>query len=140
MRTGGILAGVLLAGTAVAGPLVVTNDRGGALHDRLVQMGELRVTETPVVITGRVCASSCTMLLGLPRVCVSPRTRFGFHGPSRNGRPLSSEHFDYFSRVMAQNYPAPVRRWFMDDARHSIRKPKWLTGAELIRLGVRACR
>jgi len=144
------VAGLALAVTAALMPLhtaqaaqkntyVVGNDRGGYLHDRLIELGNLQRNGTAVEIRGRICYSTCTMFLGLSETCVDPKTTFGFHGPSRGGRKLSPQKFDYFSRVMADYYPPQLRDWFMREGRHRISGVYKIKGADLIRMGVPAC-
>lgn len=120
-------------------PYVVGNDRGGYLHDRLVELGNLQRNGTRVQIRGRVCYSTCTMFLGLSGTCVDPNTTFGFHGPSKSGRRLAPQQFDYFSQVMADYYPTQLRDWFMREGRHRISGVYKIKGAELIRMGVKSC-
>ncbi|KIC18717.1 hypothetical protein [Leisingera sp. ANG-DT] len=119
---------------------VVGSDRGGYLHDRLIELKNLQQNGVRVEIRGKVCYSTCTMFLGLPGACVDPATTFGFHGPSRGGRRLTQEKFDYFSRVMAQYYPAPLKNWFMAEGRNRISGVHKISGREIIRMGVPACR
>ncbi|WP_174819129.1 hypothetical protein [Ruegeria atlantica] len=118
---------------------IIGNDRGGYLHDRLNELEELKRNGVQVEIRGRVCYSTCTMFLGLPETCVSPDTIFGFHGPSRSGRRLNEEDFDYFSQIMADHYPEPLKTWFMKKARNRINGVFKVKGSELIRMGVTAC-
>ncbi len=105
---------ILFLGSAFQGladvqkPYVVGNDRGGYLHDRLIELENLQRNRVSVEIRGRVCFSTCTMFLGLPDTCVDPETTFGFHGPSQSGRRLSQEDFDYFSKMMADFLPRAV--------------------------------
>ncbi|MEL6808595.1 MAG: hypothetical protein AAFO97_12530 [Pseudomonadota bacterium] len=120
-------------------PLVVRNDRGGLLRDRLRQIRQLRAERRPVEIRGAVCFSTCTMLIGLPNTCVSPNTTFGFHGPSSYGRPLDPETFNYASEVISSYYPAPLQNWYMETARFKIIRISRVKGAQLIEMGVRAC-
>lgn len=124
--------------TALA-PLVVHNNRGGLLRDRLRQISTLRAEGRAVHIRGAICYSTCTMLIGLPRTCVAPHTTFGFHGPSSFGRPLEPERFEYASQVIASYYPVPLRDWYMSKARHDIRGLSRIKGDQLIKLGVPAC-
>ncbi|MEX0302454.1 MAG: hypothetical protein AB3N24_08530 [Leisingera sp.] len=119
---------------------VVGSDRGGYLHDRLIEIGNLQRNNVRVEIRGRVCFSTCTMFLGLPGTCVDPNTTFGFHGPSRSGRRLAQADFDYFSRVMADYYPEPLKVWFMEKGRNRISGVYKIKGSEIIRMGVPACR
>ncbi|TNJ43029.1 hypothetical protein FGE21_10015 [Phaeobacter sp. B1627] len=118
---------------------VIGNDRGGYLHDRLLELTNLRSQGTRVEIRGKVCYSTCTMYLGLPHTCVDPNTVFGFHGPSRSGRRLEQSQFDYFSRVMADYYPVPLQKWFMEKGRNRISGVHKIRGSEIIRMGVAAC-
>lgn len=118
---------------------VVRDDRGGLISDRVDEIRRLRRSGARVQIRGRVCYSSCTLFLGLPGACVSTRTTFGFHGPSRYGEPLPRAWFDYWSRVMADHYPPSLRHWFMSRARHRIAGMYMVSGQELVRLGVPEC-
>jgi len=120
-------------------PLVVRNDRGGLLRDRLRQISELRQQSRPVEIRGAVCFSTCTMFLGLPGTCISPRTTFGFHGPSSYGRALDSVTFNRASRVIASYYPEPLQSWYMDKGRFKIRSIQRVKGKQIIDMGVPAC-
>jgi hypothetical protein len=120
-------------------PLVVRNDRGGLLRERLRQIGQLRQQSRPVEIRGAVCFSTCTMFLGLPDTCISPQTTFGFHGPSSYGRALDADTFNRASRVIASHYPAELKTWYMDKARFKIRSIYRVKGEQIIRMGVRAC-
>ncbi|MFD2739601.1 hypothetical protein ACFSUD_08480 [Sulfitobacter aestuarii] len=120
-------------------PHIVKNDRGGLLLKRLAEIRNLRRTGQPVRITGSVCYSTCTMLIGLPQTCISADTTFGFHGPSSFGRPLDPHTFNRASAVISEHYPAPLRSWYMSKARYNLRSLSYVSGREMIRLGVRAC-
>lgn len=119
---------------------VVGNDRGGYLHDRLIEISNLKRNNVKIEIRGRVCYSTCTMFLGLPGTCVAPNTIFGFHGPSSNGRRLAQKDFDYFSRVMADYYPKPLQKWFMAEGRNRISGVYKIKGSQIIEMGVTACK
>lgn len=118
---------------------VVGSDRGGYLHDRLIELNNLQRNNVRVEIRGRVCYSTCTMFLGLPGACVDPQTTFGFHGPSRSGRRLAQKDFDYFSQVMADYYPKPLKEWFMAEGRNRTSGVYKIKGSQIIRMGVPAC-
>jgi hypothetical protein len=118
---------------------VVGNDRGGFIRDRLRELSNLRKSGRRVEIRGNICYSTCTMLLGLPQTCISPETTFGFHGPSKMGKRLDAKDFDYFSKVIAQYYPAPLQSWYMTTGRNRINGMHRIRGAEIIRMGVQAC-
>jgi len=119
---------------------VVGNDRGGYLHDRLIEISNLKRNNVKVEIRGRVCYSTCTMFLGLPGACIDPNTTFGFHGPSSSGRRLAQQDFDYFSRVMADYYPKPLRDWFMAEGRNRISGVYKVKGSQIIAMGVPGCK
>ncbi|MFT6458562.1 hypothetical protein [Pseudophaeobacter arcticus] len=144
LATTAAIAMALVTGTDTAfaagqAPYVVGNDRGGFVRDRLIELRNLRSSGRPVEIRGRVCYSTCTMLLGLPNTCISPNTTFGFHGPSRSGRRLSPEKFDFYSRIIAANYPQELNSWYMQTGRKRINSIYKIKGRELIRMGIRAC-
>jgi len=120
-------------------PLVIQNDRGGVLTQRLREIRALRQSRRPIEIRGGVCFSTCTMYLGLPNTCISPNTTFGFHGPSSYGRALDPEMFNRASRVISRFYPAPLKSWYMNEARYQINTIAKVKGANIIRMGVRAC-
>lgn len=119
--------------------IVVRNDEGGVLPTRIREIADLRARGQRVELRGRYCLSACTLYIGLPGVCVSPGTRFGFHGPSLYGRPLGRKAFEKWSRAMAAHYPAPVRDWFLREARYELTGFINLSGRDLIRMGVRQC-
>lgn len=120
-------------------PLIVGNDYGGSVRDRLIELRDLRATGQRVEIRGRHCYSTCTMLLSLPNACISPRTRFGFHGPSRSGRHLSPEDFEFFSQLIARHYPQKLQDWYLQTGRNRIQGLYKLSGRTLIKLGAKAC-
>lgn len=126
--------------SAQTGALIVRNDRGGIVGTRARQIAQLDAIGRSVEIRGDICLSSCTMYLGADDVCVHPKTRFGFHGPSYYGRPLPPKYFDYWSEVIAEHYPSVLKDWFLNTARHRIRGYHTVRGSELIRLGVKQCK
>lgn len=116
-------------------PYIVRTDYGGSVQKRLTDIRALRIAQRRVEIRGNMCLSSCTMLLGLDTTCVHPKTVFGFHGPSRNGQPLSKPLFNHVSHIISVHYPPALRTWYMSVARHTLTEMHTLTGAELIKLG-----
>ncbi|WP_319824137.1 hypothetical protein [Thalassovita sp.] len=118
---------------------IVMNDRGGVVSQRQQEIEAIRISGSRVEIRGAVCLSSCTMFLGSPDVCVSPKTRFGFHGPTDHGRPLNKPQFDYWSKIIASHYPTALSSWYMRIARHRTSGYYSLTGAQLIEMGFKSC-
>ena len=119
---------------------IVHNDRGGLLRSRIAEIRTLQQTGQQIRISGRVCQSTCTMFLGLEQTCISPETEFGFHGPSSFGLPLSRPVFEQASQIIADHYPAPLKRWYMEEARHSLWGMHRITGEQMITWGIsRSC-
>lgn len=120
-------------------PVVVQDDRGGYILNRAHEIDALRRSGREVRIVGTVCLSACTMLLGLPHACVSPRTVFGFHGPSRRGQRLDQAQFERASQFIALHYPPSLGRWYIDTGRHRINGLYEIAGSDLIAMGVTRC-
>ncbi|WP_109464782.1 hypothetical protein [Albibacillus kandeliae] len=119
--------------------LVVRDDAGGVVQARVAKIASLRSQGQTVELRGRFCLSACTLYLGLPGACVSPQTKFGFHGPSLYGRPLKTRDFERWSHLMAGYYPEPLRDWFMSTARYRLTGYETLSGADLIDMGIARC-
>ena len=135
------LVGCRVFGTSAVGQqvIVIGNDMGGIVGNRAAEIQRINATGARVEIRGDVCVSSCTMYLGVGDVCVSPDTDFSFHGPSFFGADLPPRDFDYWSQVIASHYNAPLRDWFMREARFRNFRPITLSGQELIRIGYPSC-
>jgi hypothetical protein len=123
---------------AAPGVKVVQSDMGGDVGARANQIEAMRRNGQSVEIRGAACYSACTMYLSLPNSCVSRNTRFGFHRPSFYGAALAPDKFEFWSRVIAAHYPAPLQSWYMSDGRYSV-APRLISGAEIIRMGVPEC-
>jgi hypothetical protein len=138
------VVGILNAPMALAGPeamivRVVHNDRGGVVGNRAQEIAKIQSRHQRVEIRGRVCLSSCTMYLGAGDVCVDPKTKFGFHGPSAHGKPLEPHQFEYWSSVIASYYPERLREWYLAEGRYKSDGYYTMYGAQLIRLGIAQC-
>lgn len=145
-----LIAGLNIAIVATASPayaqnysqpatLVVKNDRGGLLRQRISQLNALRQSKQPIRITGNICYSTCTMYIGLPQTCISPRTTFGFHGPSSYGRVLDPQTFNIASRIISRDYPPALKEWYMSKGRYKINSVYRIKGSQIIQMGVRQC-
>ncbi len=130
----------LTIGQPLSARTVIDNDPGGPIEQRLQQIKRLRSEGAKVEIRG-FCASSCTMLIGLPNACVRPGSRLGFHGPSSAiyGLGLPPDEFDYWSRIMANHYPNRMRSWFMSSARNELLGLHTISGRDAIKMGARPC-
>lgn len=124
-----------ISATQPGAPYIVRADSGGSVQKRLKDIYALRTEQRRVEIRGSTCLSSCTMLLGLPDTCISPETVFGFHGPSRQGQPLSQQEFEQVSRIIASQYPPEIQFWYLDKARYALAEMNLRTGADLIAIG-----
>lgn len=133
-----VLIGVCGAGPGLA--LDVREDWGGSVAQRIDRVEKMRVSGTKVRILG-TCVSACTLYLGLPNTCVSPKARLGFHGPSAAlpGLPLPREVFDRVSLQMAGYYPGQLRGWYLAKGRLRTEGHYTMTGAQVITMGARAC-
>jgi hypothetical protein len=122
-------------------PIIILDDPGGPLRERVSLIEHLSGRNVPIEITGRFCASACTLYLALPQTCVGRQTQFGFHGPSSPiyGISLVPEAFEHWSLVMADHYPAPLREWYLQTGRHVTTGMHIFTGADLIRFGIPEC-
>ncbi len=134
----------MVLGPAAAGPTamlvkVVHNDRGGVVGARAQEIAGIQMRQQRVEIRGRVCLSTCTMFLGAGDVCVSPNTKFGFHGPSYYGRPLKPAQFEYWSQVIASYYPAGLKNWYLAEGRYRSKGYYTMSGAQLISMGIPQC-
>jgi hypothetical protein len=135
------VVGCLVFGTVAVGQqvIVIGNDMGGIVGTRAAEVQRINASGARVEIRGDICLSSCTMYLGAGNVCVSPDTDFGFHGPSFFGADLPPRDFEYWSQVIANHYNAPLREWFMREARYRQLWHYTLSGEELIRIGYPSC-
>jgi hypothetical protein len=120
----------------------VTNgraDTGGNIRAYAAEVSRLNRSQSVKVISG-VCASACTMYLGVKKVCVEPDAEIWFHAAQLPGDnrpdPLGS-------LKMLSYYPRKVRTWAIQTG--ALEKTEWdganvLTGRQLINMGVARCR
>ncbi len=127
------------ASGARADVVIVGDDYGGVISARLEMLNTIRARGAQVEIRGKICASSCTLYLGLVETCILPQTQFGFHGPSNYGRPLPVADYERWSRIVAAQYPAVLRDWYMTTGRKTLVRMQIITGQTLIGLGLRQC-
>lgn len=119
-------------------PIIIRNDLGGDVGARANKISAMAASGQTVEIRGSVCYSACTMYLGLPGSCISRTTQFGFHRPSYYGAALEPDQFEFWSQVIAAHYPKALKTWYLQKGRHRA-SLQMISGAELIRLGVREC-
>jgi hypothetical protein len=119
--------------------ITIGDDYGGVLIPRLANLQALKLRGDTVEIRGDICASACTLYLGLPNACIIPQTKFGFHGPSHYGRPLPQADYERLSQVVAAQYPLVLRDWFMTSGRKTLVRMQFISGQTLIGLGLKQC-
>ena len=139
-----LVAGLLLAPQSVfaaSQTVIVRDGQGGGVVARARLIRRYQANGTHVEIRGEYCLSACTMYLTLATTCISPDTTFGFHGPSSRlyGIALNPAAFEYWSRVMADHYPEPLRSWFLTNGRHRTVGFHEFSGRDLIDMGVARC-
>ena len=137
----GVLAAVLLLAGMGAGHAVVriADDRGGRIGTYVDKYQSLRTSGETIIIDG-LCASACTIVLGVvphDKICVTSRATFGFHAAwdfAANGREVTNPDA---TQTLYSMYPSPVRRWIA--ARGGL-KPQmiFLRGNELMSM-YRSC-
>jgi hypothetical protein len=116
MRFAKILLAVALifAGARASHAVVrIAEDRGGQIGTYLDKYHSLRASGETVIIDG-LCASACTIVLGMvphDKICVTSRANFGFHAAwdlNANGREVTNPGA---TRMLYSMYPSLVRRW-----------------------------
>ncbi|ATQ66918.1 MULTISPECIES: hypothetical protein [Methylosinus] len=120
------------------GAFDIVEDYGGTLAVYRDEARRLEASGEELAIRG-VCASACTIFLGLRKVCVEPGAMFWFHAARLPGGaapdPLATLE-------MLSLYPRRLRDWAI--RAHALERLDFdeaasLTGAELIRMGARRC-
>jgi len=119
-------------------PLVLSAvlfDGGGRIGDYLDMVSAVNASNASIEIEG-VCASACTMKLGIKRVCIYPDALLWFHSARS---PLTGNADPLANRIMLQEYPLGIRSWVERSGalRSSTLTP--MNGAEAIALGVQDC-
>jgi hypothetical protein len=76
---------------------VIHHDPGGVV---MRYADRFEGKEQRIIIDGW-CASACTLALGQPHTCVTPRAKLGFHAASG----------DFGTQYLLASYPEKVRQW-----------------------------
>lgn len=102
--------------------------RGGDARVFTQHVIELERAKTQVRVLLPSCGSACTIYLIANDVCISPDTKFNFHGPadtdtvlSTGERGLTQKRIDDVTRVVANNYELRrpgLGRWYLKEAAH----------------------
>jgi hypothetical protein len=82
-----------------------------------------------------VCASSCTMKLGIKNICIEPDAILMFHQAS-----IGEKRSEYGSKLMLNMYPKKIQKWVIKHKALETNELTSLTGNEAISMGVPACK
>jgi hypothetical protein len=91
----------------------ISDDRGGRIGSYLARFQALKKSGDRVEIDG-LCASACTMLLGIipaDRICVTPQAVLEFHtawDPTPSGGQIVNTEGN---AILWAHYPEKIRRW-----------------------------
>lgn len=133
-----IIEGIIALGMFLnTTPANLNVDPGGGLIDRMQVYELLEKAEVDVPISG-ICMSACTMYLGLPKVCVEPKTILGFHSASytKNGQPVLSE---FGNTILMEYYPPNIRTWVLEKKALESLEMTLMTAEEAWAIGVKKC-
>lgn len=108
-------------------------DGGGNVFAYYSHTQEANFRPSRTVIAG-VCASACTMKLGIRNVCVSPDATLLFHQASNNG--IRSE---LGTRLMLSAYPSCIRQWVLRTGALNSSFLTALSGRQAIAMGMPPC-
>ncbi len=108
-------------------------DGGGSVVDYYGRAHALNRISRRTVIAG-VCASACTMKLGIRNACIEPDAMLLFHQASYNG--FRSE---LGTRVMLYAYPQLIRHWVLQSGALNSSSFVSLSGRQAIAMGIRSC-
>lgn len=95
--------------------VVIIDNTGGRVSDFQIFREQLIASKAEVRIGG-FCASSCTLFLSVPNVCVDKGARLIFHAPFVQYRQVSDEgsvrgyNYRYIEQFTSQ-YPENIRKW-----------------------------
>jgi hypothetical protein len=121
-----LLLGASLLGTSPTAAKTILRDEGGIIVYYYVQAFNYMASGEPLRLYG-LCASACTIYLGVPQFCVSgPFARLGFH---------QSNYPDGTDMLLAA-YPPALQAWIADHGglpTHESGKLLILSGRELRR-------
>lgn len=109
-------------------------DPGGAIRSYMDRAYYMDIAQQPSRIGG-ICASACTIYLGVRGVCAEPDAWFAFHA-ARYGGAISKPWTD----IMFAYYPAALRSELHRRGAHLTREWTIVSGRELAKYGIRQCR
>ena len=113
-------------------------DPGGGLIERMQAFELLEQANIPVEISG-VCLSACTMYLGLPEVCVQPRTVLGFHSASYTNEKGEQVISSFGNAILMEYYPPVIKKWVTEKKALGSLDMTFMGAEEAWKLGIKKC-
>jgi hypothetical protein len=132
----------MCAQTVQADIIRFKNDSGGSIRDRIKLIDGINAKGDSVQIVGQFCASSCTLMLAVKRVCIGRNTVFLFHSPRAaptNPKPLSSRDVNHWVQTAARYYPPGIREWFVTTGSKATDYLYSMKASEVARYGYPYC-
>jgi hypothetical protein len=117
---------------------VIKRDLGGPILEKASQ---IYASKKPyAVLKGGVCASACTLIFSRPDTCVHKEARIIFHSPrGLGGTELLDSDYKFYVSFMSLSYPPKVAKIFLERAEKSKNFQFELSGADMIKAGVKEC-
>jgi ATP-dependent protease ClpP protease subunit len=110
---------------------VIQRDNGGSVEKYLMDTSLATLRGDSIRIVGW-CASACTLYLGVGNTCVTRNATFAFHAPRGGTRSQNIQA----TELLAKRLPAPLGRWYLDNAAHLTgQRYLVLTGEEIVQMG-----
>lgn len=98
-----------IAAPILAETVTIENGRGGDVRAHAAHIADLNNKDAQVRVTGKFCASSCTMYMGAKNACTRRSTKWAFHGPVALDPAARREGI----KIMAAHYCGPIRGKFL---------------------------
>lgn len=126
-----MLAGCMTAPAPAeaAGPIVISNNRGGNVMEAVKYRGKLARSGRRVEVRG-YCRSACTIYITLPNACLGPNATVGFHAPRIPGTTIIPPLVD---QIMAGFYRNGILRRWNAEWKYSLKMHK-ISAREYVRL------
>ncbi|MBB4200846.1 hypothetical protein CCR94_16045 [Rhodoblastus sphagnicola] len=109
-------------------------DGGGEVLDYMEQVHSANARGARIEIAG-VCASACTMKLGVRNACVYRDAQLWFHAAHGGDGRVNS----LGTRILLNHYPSAIRAWVMRHNAVASNDLTTMSGSTAISLGVQDC-
>ncbi|MDZ7904585.1 MAG: hypothetical protein U5N55_01465 [Cypionkella sp.] len=110
----------------------IRNDYGGNLQQYTIRNATAKLQGRNAVIAGE-CSSAC--VTALPRACLRPSARLGFHSPANGSKvDIASAR-----NTLARHMPRPMANWYMSGPAYVTDGAVYLDYQAAIKLGAMPC-